>query len=112
MSDEIYNPLLAIKQGLILPFVRNARKKGYSEEDITKAAIIGIRKKIENYEELVKKAEQTLEKYRQKGNTHYYNIRSKEIQEYKKWLGDAERAFGILNEGYEISYQSETINPL
>ncbi|MCK4730177.1 MAG: hypothetical protein KAT28_02560 [Candidatus Aenigmarchaeota archaeon] len=110
MSDEIYNPLSAIKDGLILPFVRNARKKGYSEKEITEAAIIGIEKNIKSYEGLIETANQRIKKYSSTRNID--NTLSNMVHEYQGWVEDAEKALGSLNEGYKIVYKSETINPL
>ena len=112
MSDEKYNILLAIEDGLIHPFVSYARDNGDSEEDITEAAKMGIGNNMKVYAKLIIKAEQTLKKYRQKGDKTEELSQSDKIVEYNDWLNEAKRALGILNGGDEIKYKNEMINPL
>ncbi len=113
MSDEKYNILLAIEDGLIHPFVSYARDNGDSEEDITEAAKIGIGKNIKNYTGLVSNSILTVKNYLEIDTTPKRAIQViNNISEYKHWQAEAERALKILNEGYEIKYKSETINPL
>ncbi len=112
MSNEIHNPLLAIENGLIHPFVGRARAKGYPEEKITEAAIIGIGKNIKNYEELIGTTEQGIKNYRGIGDNDNTIAYMGKVHEYQGLLEDAKRALEILNEGYEVVYKSEIINPL